>query len=41
MVWENLDVAGVDARRCFDLDGRDLEAERDRLRTLLEQRLER
>jgi hypothetical protein len=38
VVWEDLDVPGVDAQRCFDLSGRDLDAERDRLRTLLEQR---
>jgi hypothetical protein len=36
VVWENLDVAGVDARRCFDFHGSDIEAEHARLRTRLE-----
>jgi hypothetical protein len=40
VVWENLDVPGVDARRCFDRQGRDLEGERDRLLALVERRLE-
>jgi hypothetical protein len=39
VVWENLDVPGVDARRCFDLQRRDSEGERDRLHALLKQRL--
>jgi hypothetical protein len=41
VVWENVNVPGVDARRCFDLDGRDVEVDSDRLRTLLEHWLER
>jgi hypothetical protein len=36
VVWEDLGVPGVDARRCFDLHGRDTEAEHARLRTRLE-----
>jgi hypothetical protein len=36
VVWENLNVPGVDARRCFDFHGRDIEAEHARLRTRLE-----
>jgi hypothetical protein len=38
VVWENPDVPGVDARRFFDLHGRDLEAERDRLRGIFDRR---
>ena len=37
VVWENVNVPGVDARRWFDLEGRDIEVDNDRLRTLLEQ----
>lgn len=36
VVWENPGVPGVDARRVFDLQGRDLEAEAERLRGLVE-----
>ena len=36
VVSENTDVPDVDARRFFDLHGRDLYAERDRLRGLVD-----
>jgi hypothetical protein len=40
VVWENPDVPGVDARRYFDLHGRDLDDELERLRGLV-RRIER